>query len=288
MAAWVETVFLPCARILNKPKVAQMKRFLFLTLILSFPLPLCALLEEPDSWFFGLLHHVDQWYLSDEYYFELDEDEHIPVRIAPLNIPLGDGDNSRFYEVDFPEIGLYIVLKQSDFSLPELGVTIQNSHPKVVSVKRYDKDSPLSEKAQVRYLCEREAEQLLYQERFRKSDWTGEQVQPLQKALAQILSRKTPAISGEQTFFVSKVSPYSNKIYVYWLEGNKIIGFSSGADPHTPEYWKTAPMGTRIIDLDTDVVTSLQQTAGSNAYVTKAWAARILYQCVAKGTRLRL
>ncbi len=41
-------------------------------------------------------------------------------------------------------------------------------------------------------------------------------------------------------------------------------------------------------DLDTDVVTSLEEVSGSNAYITKTWAGRIMYNCIVDGSKIVL
>ena len=41
-----------------------------------------------------------------------------------------------------------------------------------------------------------------------------------------------------------------------------------------------------IPDLNTDVVTSLEEVSGSNAYITKIWAGRIMYNCIVDGSEI--
>lgn len=259
---------------------------LTLGLLLSAGTGHARLLNEPDPWFFGLLRHIDTWYLSDLYHFEPDEDEIIPVHINRLDVPLGENDNSRFYAVDFPEIQLYLVLKQSDFNIEELDLTVTNTQPKIVSVTRYIDSSPMPAGFQRRELAESVANRLLYEDRFRPANWSDEQLNKLNHALESLLRDKSPLPAGQQIFHVAPHSEYSTAVHVYWENARKIIILSSGPDFNTDAYWQLLPLNTEIIDLDEDVVSTLLLVPGSNAYVTQAWAARIVYHCVVKGQRL--
>ncbi len=256
-----------------------------LLMFLLMPLGAAAqLLDEPDTWFFGLLRHIDRWYLSDLYHFEPDEDEHIAVLISPLEVPLEAGDHSRFYAVVFPEIQLLLTLKRSDFAIPEKDLVVRNAHPKVVAVKRYQGDPPIPPGYQRRELSETAAERLLYEERFQQANWDPELLANVREALKRALGDQD--LSGEQIFYLSPHSDYSTDLHLYWENRKQIIIFSSGADFDSEAYWRLLPLSTDVIDLDTDVVSTLLLVPGSNAYVPKSWAARIVYHCVVEGQRL--
>jgi len=44
----------------------------------------------------------------------------------------------------------------------------------------------------------------------------------------------------------------------------------------------------RFYDLDEHVVVALAEVAGSNAFVTRDWAARVLFNCVVHGKKIIL
>ncbi len=262
-------------------------RTALLCLMLTSPAQ-ATLLDEPDAWFLGLLHHVDKWYLSDRYHFEPDDDEIIPVHVNRLNVPQAENDRSRFYAIDFPEIQLYLVLKQSNYTIEELDLAVTNTAPKIISVKQYSDASPMPPGYQRRELSEDAADRILYEKRFKPADWSAEQLENLSLALTSLLRDKSPIPAGEQRFHVAPHSDYATSIHVFWETARKIIIFSSDADFNSDAYWQLLPLNTDIIDLDEDVVTTLLLVPGSNAYVTKAWAARIVYHCVVKGQPLRI
>jgi hypothetical protein len=41
-----------------------------------------------------------------------------------------------------------------------------------------------------------------------------------------------------------------------------------------------------VIDLDKDIVASTREVPGSNAFVTKDWVGRVLFNCVLYGERI--
>lgn len=262
-----------------------MQTALLSLLLLTSPVQ-ATLLDEPDAWFLSLLQHVDKWYLSDRYHFEPDDDAIIPVHVNRLDIPSAENDNSRFYAVDFPEIHLYLVLKQSDYTIPELDLTVTNAEPKIISVKQYGDDSPMPPGYQRRELVEDEAERILYQERFTPARWSDEELDKLKQTLSSLLGDESPVHADEQIFHVGPRSDHATSVHVFWETAKKIIILSSDADFNSDAYWQLLPLNTEIIDLDEDVVTTLLLVPGSNAYVTNAWAARIVYHCVVKGQRL--
>jgi hypothetical protein len=90
----------------------------------------------------------------------------------------------------------------------------------------------------------------------------------------------------EHTFYFAPISPISNDLWVFWETGGKVFRFSSDTDINTKAYWDYEKLGIRIYDLKTYVVVSLTETAGSNAFVTRDWAARVLYNCVVHGRRM--
>ena len=52
--------------------------------------------------------------------------------------------------------------------------------------------------------------------------------------------------------------------------------------------WEHEDLAVKMYDLDEQVVVSLDEVAGSNAYLTRDQVGRALYNCVVLGKRLEL
>ena len=59
-------------------------------------------------------------------------------------------------------------------------------------------------------------------------------------------------------------------------------------DIEHPSMWKHHTLHTDVFDLDTQVVVSLNEVPGSNAYLTRDEAGRILYNCIVRGKSVKI
>jgi hypothetical protein len=62
--------------------------------------------------------------------------------------------------------------------------------------------------------------------------------------------------------------------------------FSADMDLSKPEVSQLAQLRLEVIDVDKDVVISTKEVPGSNAFVTKDWVGRLLFNCILYGERL--
>jgi len=62
-----------------------------------------------------------------------------------------------------------------------------------------------------------------------------------------------------------------------------LIQFTSDLNIADPKVWDQEKLQARIYDIDQQVVVSLQEVAGSNAYLTRDQVGRALYNCVVLG-----
>ena len=93
---------------------------------------------------------------------------------------------------------------------------------------------------------------------------------------------------GPAVVYVAPLSPVSNDLWVYWENGHRIIRFSSDADLTQKIYWDLAGVDVHVYDLHENVVVSLGEVPGSSKYVTRDWAARVLFNCIALGQKVIL
>ena len=95
-----------------------------------------------------------------------------------------------------------------------------------------------------------------------------------------------PPLIKEHIFYVGPLSDYSNDIWIFWETERKLVKFSSASDYTSKAYWQLLPIFVKIYDLDTDVVVSLSEVSGSNAYITKSFAGRIMFNCIVNGKKV--
>jgi len=93
---------------------------------------------------------------------------------------------------------------------------------------------------------------------------------------------------GPAVVYLAPLSPVSNDLWVYWENGHRIIRFSSDADLTQKIYWDLAGVDVHVYDLRENVVVSLGEVPGSSKYVTRDWAARVLFNCIALGQKVAM
>jgi hypothetical protein len=93
---------------------------------------------------------------------------------------------------------------------------------------------------------------------------------------------------GPAVVYLAPLSPVSNDLWVYWENGHRLIRFSSDADLTQKIYWIWRASTCTFTYLRENVVISLGEAPGSSKYVTRDWAARALFNCIALGQKVTL
>jgi hypothetical protein len=87
---------------------------------------------------------------------------------------------------------------------------------------------------------------------------------------------------------ISSLSPVANEVWVFWEAGRMLFHFSSDIDLSNPLVWDHDEMTTKSFNIDTQVVVSMNEVAGSNAYMTRDQIGRALFNCIVLGKRVVL
>jgi hypothetical protein len=103
-----------------------------------------------------------------------------------------------------------------------------------------------------------------------------------------LAARGTPWPTETQAVHLSPLSPIANEAWVLWEEGRLLLRFASDIDLADPAVWVHEELAVRLYDIDEQVVVSLDEVAGSNAYVTRDQVGRVLFNCLVLGTRVAL
>ena len=234
-----------------------------------------------------ILRHLYRWHMDETLLANTDNLTVLNVWGRELHPPLDPGDQSAFYEVCIPDLGYRVVMKKADYTIPELGVRVTNHNYKIAAVERLD----------TRPAIPRSAEKVAFRREqlldyfFRTRNEKGFPGDALLDRMETVVAAELPtvmsnALATAQTIYLAPISPVSNDLWLFWETQQMLIKFSSDADLQSETYWSNKKLGVHFYDLDKNVVVSLAEVAGSNAYVTRDWAARVLFNCVVNGRKI--
>ncbi len=234
-----------------------------------------------------VLRYLYRWYADETMLASVSQYTDTELWARPLHPELDAGDDSRFCEVLFPRVHMRIVLKQADYLVEELGQRVRNESFKVHSVEEYS-SLPAAASAYTVFRFDRgELSDYLFRTRNDRVFPEEELRERLRGAVRKALGERPADVDeGAPVVYVAPLSPVSNDLWVYWENGHRIIRFSSDADLTQKIYWDLAGIDVHVYDLRENVVVSLGEVPASNKYVTRDWAARALFNCIALGQRV--
>lgn len=268
------------------------RRILVLIAILGFILPCTASRAETNAllspeYLSEVVRHLYRWYLDETALLRIDDQPEIEILVRRLHPELDAGDLSQYAEVLVPQLAYVLTLKWADYMVPDLNLHIENGGFRILRAEKYDSPPAPREAYNVIRLAKRQLMEYLFATR-NKAEFPDEAMRERMRAAlrrqGEASDRRVP--TQAQTYYVAPISPVANDLWVYWESGGMIIRFSSDTDLASKAYWEYEKLGVRVYDLREHVVVSMAEAAGSNAYVTRDWAARVLFNCVVHGQRL--
>lgn len=242
---------------------------------------------------YEVIGHLYRWYLDETDIQKATKAGNSTIWLREMTPKLDPGDKSRFAELILPVLGVMVILKKTDYTIEKLNIKVASDNFKITRVSRINMPKNL-EKAYIpvninrddlrKYLFMRRGEVKFPDEKL--TERLRSIVRPQIRQHLQRKSRKLP--DTHQAIHVAPLSPVANELWVFWEAGRILIHFSSDLDinnPHAREYDK---LSARIYDIDEQVVVSLQEVPGSNAYLTRDQVGRALYNCMILGKRVIL
>jgi len=234
-----------------------------------------------------VLRYLYRWYADETMLASVSQYTDTELWARPLHPQLDAGDDSRFCEVLFPRVHMRIVLKQADYLVEELGQRVRNESFKVHSVGEYSALPAAAGEYTVFRFDRGELSDYLFRTRTDRVFPDEELRERLRAAVRRALGERPADVEeGPAVVYVAPLSPVSNDLWVYWENGHRIIRFSSDADLTQKIYWELAGVDVHLYDLRENVVVSLGEVPGSSKYVTRDWAARVLFNCIALGQKV--
>lgn len=239
-----------------------------------------------QDYLFEIARHLYRWYLDERDIDHAPQSGPVEFRIRRIEEALDEGDRSVFAEVSIPLLRTTLILKKTDYTIPELNIHVQGGSFRITNVERVDLPATRPPDCEVVTVEMKDMRDYLLRTRNQR-DYPGPE---LRKRMSNAVFDQMDDF-GEfmkepvQTTFTAPLSPVANEVWVFWETGRKLIQFASDIDLTNPAVWEQDELSARIYDVDKQVVVSLNEVPGSNRFLTRDQIGRALYNCVVLGEK---
>ncbi len=243
---------------------------------------------------YEVVRHLYRWYMDEADVEVIARNTQWRFWVRDLHPALDDGDKSAFGEVQIPQLGIAVQLKKADYKIDELGVAVKSGAFKITNVSRSDASDAIRPEQSVELMVDNAAmRKYLFESRakleFPNADLMERLRTSARRSIREEYAEKELAMpEGDPVIHVSSISPVANELWVFWETGRMLIRFSSDIDLANPAVWQQEDLSVRSYDLDEQVVVSLHEVPGSNAYLTRDQVGRAIFNCVVLGQRVVL
>jgi hypothetical protein len=241
---------------------------------------------------YQITQHLYRWYLDESDAQKIVDHGQIAFHVRDLDVALDEGDRSRIGQIAIPVLGIEVKVKLANYDIPELGITVKNDCFKIIDVARVQHESYAGfDTVMIGY---KEMIAALFQHRNETRFPEGELLTRMRAAARRAAQfdgiEQTPAVDDAAAYIVhfAPLSDVANEAWVFWEAGRKLIRFASDIDLSNPAVWQHEELAAKLYDIDEQVVVSLSEVPGSNAYMTRDQVGRALYNCVVLGRRVAL
>lgn len=237
---------------------------------------------------FEILRYVYLWHFDESVSTDAPGRDTIEIWVREVPVELDEGDQSRFAEVWLPQFKFLVDLKKANYSIAELQLDVRNESFKIQRVHHQsDAGAPRSD-YQILTYPEKEIREHLLSTRHLKRFPDDVLRRNLRSAMIRHGISTEDRIAGDQVMHVSPISPVSNDLWVYHENLKHLIRFAADMDLSNPDYWDKTPIHVDLYDLETAVVVMNEETFGSDAYLTKDFTGRVIFNCVVLGLRIEI
>ena len=237
-----------------------------------------------------IVRYLYRWHIDESDIDRVVQSNEVVFWVRESKIELDENDNSRFAAVTLPQFRLEVRLKKADYAVPERDVRVTNEQYRVVSVAAVDPAARPEDAVEIKHVYT-ELRDDLFRTRNQARFPEGELLERLRAAARRELEKEgvqRPAEGVPNVIHLAPLSSVANEAWVYWESGRRLLRFDSDIDLADPRVWEHENLSVRVFEIDTKVVVSLDEVAGSNAFMTRDHAGRILFNCLILGKRLEL
>lgn len=255
------------------------------------PIAAPELVQRP--YLYEVMRYLYRWHLDEHDLDALIGRREFTFQIRMLRPALDPDDHSQFAELLLPQLGMSVRLKRADYQIPELGKAVHSGAFKVVGVARVDRSDSAAPDFVAVTVDYSDMRDHLFRTRRDAPTPEGELLMRMRRATRAELARNAVGPARQesgavQIVHLAPLSPVANEAWVYWETGRRLIRFGSDVDLADPAVWEHEELTVRMFDIDAQVVVSLDEAAGSNAYLTRDQVGRALFNCMVLGRRLEL
>jgi hypothetical protein len=256
-----------------------------------------------QAFLFEVVRHLYRWYLDETDAEKIVGQENVVFKVRDLHPKLDPGDRSQLGEIVMPQLGVSVVVKKADYTIEELGVTVENETFKIINVARgialpepgaYT-EVKTSYRAmrdyghQTRTLARFPEDNLLMRMRLAAREQIREYLEGREGAsLENTVGTWQELSQMEQVLHLAPLSDVANEVWLFWETGRMLIRFASDIDLESTAVWEHEELAVDLYNIDEQTVVSLDEVAGSNAYMTRDQVGRALFNCIVLGRRLVL
>ena len=239
-----------------------------------------------QNFLFEVARHLYRWTLDESDIDKAPQSGPVQFWIHPLTPKLDPGDQSIFAELIVPLFRVSVSVKDTDYTIEELGVRVNSSSYKITNVERITLPAEPPKGWEVVTVEMKDMRDYLFRTRALREFPTPELKRRMAIALFDQMDDFTEIVKQpEQIVFWSPLSPVANEVWVFWETGRMLIRFSSDIDLANPAVWEHDELSTKSYDVDKQVVVSLSEAPGSNRFMTRDQIGRALFNCVILGEK---
>ena len=240
--------------------------------------------------------YLYRWHMSPKQIMFTVDGNVLEFWVRKLDYKLDPMDKSIYQEIIIPKNGMRVVVKKTDYLIPEMNIKVKSEGYRIVSYNQVNSSHLIGKKKNYKvvdfdykklkkHLFETRNDVVFPNPALVKRLGMAVSVQ-IRKRFAEE-NKKVPK-ELEHVVHISSLSPVSNEIWVFWELGGLLFRFSSDVDIEHPAMWQHHTLLADVFDLQTQVIVSLDEIPGSNAYLTRDQAGRILYNCIVRGKAIKI
>ncbi|MCE9615048.1 MAG: hypothetical protein K8T26_12290 [Lentisphaerae bacterium] len=236
-----------------------------------------------------VVRHVYRWHLDENDVDRLSGTQDFPFWVRMLDVSLDAGDHSQMAEIVMPLVGTTVTVKKPDYRIAELDLVVTSGVFRVTHVSKIgipDAPLPAHQVVNVNYA---EMKAYLFRTRTESAFPDAALLERLRVAVRRELGlppdERTP---GRHIVHMAPLSPVANEVWVYLENDQQLVRFASDIDLTNPAVWAHESLMVRAWNARRQVVTSLDEVAGSNAFMTRDQIGRALYNCIVLGQRVEI
>ena len=245
-----------------------------------------AEVTEP-TYLYEVTRHLYRWYLDESDVERETGGDEFTFWVRRLDARLDEGDRSELAEIRLPALGIAVKVKKADYAIDDLGIEVRSKGFRIVNVGRVPIEEEPPPGAVAVAVKRADMREYLFRTRSQAEFPDAEMFERLRVAVRAHAGldpeKRDP---GEHVVHVAPLSPVANELWVFAESRKALIRISSDVDLENPETWAHQTLGIRIYNILEQTVVSLEETAGSNAYLTRDQVGRALFNCVVLGQRL--